>query len=105
MKRSDLPITNIIFREPYKSGVSAEGKLLFVTLSELRNLFCKGKDWFFISDDELAELTDYSVSTVKKYKKELKEAGLIHTFKNASTKTGYRLIEHREYKGFYFKRK
>lgn len=105
MKRSDLPITNIISREPYKSGVSAEGKLLFVTLCELRNIFCKEKDWFFISDDELAEITDHSVSTVRKYKKELKESGLIHTFKNASTKTGYRLIEHKENKGFFYKRK
>lgn len=106
MNKKHLRITSVIDREPYKSGTSTQAKLLFVTLCELEAQFTRnGTDWFFYTDEELAEIKGDSVSTIKKYKRELKSVGLINTFKNSTQKTGYRLLKHSPASGFYFERR
>lgn len=106
MNKSNLRITSVIDREPYKSGASPQAKLLFVTLCEIESRFTRnGTDWFFFSDEELAEIKGESISTIKKYKRELKNIGLISTFSNKTQKTGYRLLKHSPSNGFYFERK
>lgn len=106
MDKTNLRITSVIDREPYKSGTSPQAKLLFVTLCELEARFTRnGADWFFYTDEELAEIKGESVSTIQKYKRELKDVGLINTFKNSTQKTGYRLLKYSPTSGFFFERK
>lgn len=105
MDKANLRITSVIDCEPYKSGTSPQAKLLFVTLCELEARFTRnGVDWFFFTDEELAEIKGDSISTIKKYKRELKNVGLISTFSNKTQKTGYRLLKYSE-NGFFFERR
>ena len=73
-----LQITRLITNE-YKS-LSASAKVLFLTLKELEMRYTGSTDkqgYFYRTNEQLAEDAGLSAPTLKKAKKELKEAGLI----------------------------
>lgn len=70
--------------EPQYSNLSPGAKWLFVTLAYNEHRFTTGRaggeDFFFRSDADLARDAGYSITTLKKYKKELKNTDLIKTW-------------------------
>ena len=103
-----LMLSNHLFEAQY-SSLSTNAKWLFCVLSFCEHRYAMhvdddtgdGYDWFFRSDELLSEDSKLSLSSVKRAKKELKQAGIIETnrtifihkdgSKSNNTVTGYRL--------------
>ena len=71
-----LQLSRDIFTDEY-AGLSNGSKWLFVILNELEQRFCSGngesnRNFFFYSDEQLAEFSGLSLKTIKKYKAELR---------------------------------
>lgn len=72
-----LQLTRELFTEEYKD-LSNGAKWLFVVLNELEQRYTgKGCDFFYRIDEELAKDAGCSVRSVKNYKKELRDTGLV----------------------------
>lgn len=66
-----------LFTEKY-SDLSRDAKWLYVVLNELEHRYTNGEnDCFYRSNEDLALDAQMSLATVKKYKKELVNSGLI----------------------------
>lgn len=78
-----LELSREIFTEKYKD-LSTGAKWLFVVLNELEQRYTTGRtdgeDFFFRSDKELAADAGISLTTLKRYKAELKKTDLIKTW-------------------------
>lgn len=75
-----IQLSRDIFDDKY-NGLSIGAKWLYVVLNENEHKFTSGKegeiDWFYRSDQELANDAGMSITTLKNHKKELKETDLI----------------------------
>ena len=72
-----LELSREIFTDKYKD-LSNGAKWLFVVLNELEQRFTgKHCDFFFRTDEQLAEDTGFSINTLRKYKAELRKTDLI----------------------------
>lgn len=72
-----LQLSREIFTEKY-SHLSIGAKWLFVVLNELEQRYTgKDNDFFFRTDKELAKDAEISLSTLKRYKSELRESNLV----------------------------
>ena len=68
-----LQLSRAIFDGEH-THLSKGAKWVFVVLNELEQRYCSnGMKWFYRSDEDLALDTGYSLSTLKKYKRELRE--------------------------------
>lgn len=66
-----------IFSEEYAS-MSVGAKWLYTYLTGLEHRFCtEDKNYFFRTDEQLSKDVGISLNSLKKYKRELKEVGLI----------------------------
>ena len=103
-----LQVDRGVFNSDYKCLTPTACKVYFM-LCELEHRFCTGdgSDFFFRTNEDLAEDTGLNVSTVKKAKKELREKGYIAThlvhFRDVTTgtrskkkETGYRILKRGE---------
>jgi Mn-dependent DtxR family transcriptional regulator len=76
MELSRLPFHT----EPYKS-LSNNAKLLFVILNELEQRYSiEGTDYFYHSNEQLAEELNVTLKTFKKAKAELLKTDLVKTW-------------------------
>ena len=67
-----MQLSRVIFSSKYES-MSKECKWLFVVLNELEQRYTNGNtNYFYRSDEELADDCGWSVKTLKRYKAELK---------------------------------
>lgn len=73
-----IQLSRLIFNEePYKS-LSLNAKWLYVVLKELEQRYTNGStNWFFRSNEELAEDMGVSLPTLKRAKAELAKTDLI----------------------------
>ncbi len=72
-----VQLSREIFTEKY-SDLSRDAKWLYVVLNELEHRYTNGEnDCFYRSNEDLALDAQMSLATVKKYKKELVNSGLI----------------------------
>lgn len=72
-----LQLTRELFTEEYKN-LSNGAKWLFVVLNELEQRYTgKGCDFFYRTDEELAQDAGCSFNTFRKYKEELRDSGLV----------------------------
>lgn len=72
-----LQLSRHLFDDKY-INLSVSAKWLFVVLNELEQRYCsRDKNYFYRTDSDLAEDSGLSLSTVKRAKKELIDAGLI----------------------------
>lgn len=72
-----MELSREIFTDQYKH-LSNGAKWLFVVLNELEQRFTgKGCDSFYRTDAELAEDANVSLATLKRYKAELRNSGLV----------------------------
>lgn len=72
-----LQLSRHLFDDKY-FNLSVNAKWLFVVLNELEQRYCsRDKNYFYRTDNDLVEDSGLSLSTVKRAKKELIEAGLI----------------------------
>ena len=67
-----LQLTRRLFDEPYKD-LSINAKWLFVVLNELEQRYTgdKTENYFYQSNEDLADLCGFSLSTLKRAKAEL----------------------------------
>lgn len=72
-----LQLSRHLFADKYKS-LSINAKWLYVVLNELEQRY-SGKDanWFYRTDEQLAQDAGMSIKTLKRAKAELKESGLV----------------------------
>ena len=71
-------------RDIFRHRLSWQAKWLYTALTELEHRFTDGwghKDYFCRSTEELEGDTGMTDKTVRKYRRELEEAGLIKTWK------------------------
>ncbi len=102
-----LQLSRIIFTDEYKN-LSNGAKWLFVVLNELEQRFTTGRedgeDFFFRSDADLAEDAGMSITTLKRYKAELRKTSLVKLYqmhwvdkktgkKSEKKVTAYRILE------------
>ena len=72
-----MELSREIFTEKYKD-LSNGAKWLFVVLNELEQRFTgKDCDFFYRTDAELADDANISLATLKRYKAELRNSGLV----------------------------
>lgn len=72
-----LELTRELFTEEY-STLSIGAKWLFVVLNELEQRYTgKECDFFYRTDAELSEDANISLATLKRYKAELRDSGLV----------------------------
>lgn len=72
-----LELSRKIFTEEYKD-LSRDAKWLYVVLNELEQRFTgKGCDFFYRTDEDLAKDAGMSLATLKRYKLELRNSGLV----------------------------
>ena len=72
-----LQLTRELFTDKYRD-ISHGAKWLFVVLNDLEQRYTDNDvDYFFRTDAELADDAGLSLSTVKRYKAELKRSGLV----------------------------
>jgi hypothetical protein len=72
-----LQLSRKIFADCYRN-LSRDAKWLYVVLNELEHRYTgKDENFFYRSNEDLAKDAQMSPSTLKKYKKELIESGLI----------------------------
>lgn len=78
-----LQLSRDLFSDEYKH-LSMGAKWLFVVLNELEQRYTTGReggeDFFFRSDAELAADAGISITTLKRYKAELRKTGLIRVW-------------------------
>ena len=76
-----LQLTRRLFDEPYKD-LSVNAKWLFVVLNELEQRYTgdKTEDYFYQSNEDLADLCGFSLSTLKRAKAELLKTDLIQSW-------------------------
>lgn len=75
-----LQLTRSIFTEKYKT-LSNNAKWLFVVLNELEQRYTgDDKDYFFRSNEELAEDCGFSLAGLKRAKAELLKTDLVQTW-------------------------
>lgn len=103
-ERYFLQVDRGVFDSDYKDLTPSACKVYFM-LCELEHRFCTDdSNYFFRTNEDLAEDTGLNVSTVKKAKKELREKGYIETplvhFRGGTTNTrskkkvtGYRILK------------
>lgn len=73
-----LQLSRIIFYEPKFQKLSVNAKWLYVVLNELEHRFSGEKDNFFYrSNQDLADDAGFSLPTLKRAKRELIESGLV----------------------------
>ena len=99
-----LQLSREIFTNKY-SGLSQNAKWLFVVLNELEQRFAgKNEDFFFRSNNDLAEDAGMSLPTLKRAKKELLQTDLLECWKmHFKNKETGRLFE-KHISGFRIKR-
>lgn len=67
-----------VSRDVWDYGISDKAKMLFFWLNELEQRYTgKDKEWFFRSDEQLANDLHWSLKTLKIAKSELKDTDLI----------------------------
>ena len=72
-----LQLSRKIFTDCYRN-LSRDAKWLYVVLNELEHRYTgKDENFFYRSNEDLAKDAQMSPSTLKKYKRELIESGLI----------------------------
>lgn len=72
-----LQLTRELFTDEYKD-LSNGAKWLFVVLNELEQRYTgKGCDFFYRTNEELANDAGFSLKTLKRHKEELKNSGLV----------------------------
>lgn len=71
-----------LFTEKY-SDLSRDAKWLYVVLNELEHRYTNSEnDYFFRSNEDLAADAQMSLATLKRYKKELINSGLVECWKS-----------------------
>lgn len=69
-----MQLSRAICDGEHVKNLSVGARLLFVTLNELEQKYCNhNKDFFFRSDNQLADDMGVSPRAIKKYKAELRE--------------------------------
>lgn len=95
-----LQLTRKLFDEPYKN-LSINAKWLFVVLKELEQKYTgdKTEDYFYQSNNDLAEMCGFSLSTLKRAKAELLKTDLVQSWQEhfKDQKTGKRSEKHITY--------
>lgn len=72
-----LELSRKIFTDEH-AGLSNGAKWLYVVLNELEQRYTgKNRDFFYRADADLAADANVSIATLKRYKSELRESGLV----------------------------
>lgn len=73
-----MELSRAIFDDDHKE-LSRNARWLFVCLNEMEQRRCFGtdKDWFLCTNEELCEITGFSINTLKAAKAELKQTDLV----------------------------
>lgn len=100
-----VQLSRRLFNDENLSHLSINAKWLYVVLNELEHKWTgPNEDFFYRSNEDLARDCGFSLPTLKRAKKELKEAGLIQTWpmhwinsetgkKSEKHVTAYRVLE------------
>lgn len=95
-----LQLTRRLFDEPYKD-LSINAKWLFVVLNELEQRYTgdKTENYFYQSNEDLADLCGFSLSTLKRAKAELLKTDLVQSWQGhfEFTDTGKKSEKHFTY--------
>ena len=71
-----MQVSRLLFKEPYEN-LSQNAKWLYIVLKELEQRYTNGKtDWFYRSNEDLANDMKVSEKTLKKAKAELLKTDL-----------------------------
>ena len=74
---SFLQISRSLFTNGYFVELSSGAKELYLWLKELEHRYSNENGWFCRTDQQINEESNISISSIKRYRKELLESGLI----------------------------
>lgn len=95
-----LQLSRKLFDEPY-CNLSINAKWLFVVLNELEQRYTgdKTENYFYQSNEELAQMCGFSLSTLKRAKSELLKTDLVQSWQGhfKDSETGRKSEKHFTY--------